>query len=250
MVVIHYFKRLFSLWTTLVFLVVDIALYIIGSLSLNLPIPPWAYWVLAGIGFTIANFQLFAEQDEKIREYESGEANIILFNVEDASAYLSSAGVVERDRVKNDQYQDGLDDNGVPYTVFTYATVEFANIGKESGELHWEIDRKKSYLPNLFTFHPLDPNGHFGGDLFSHIRIKIDGQENDKMAYRSRLQVTTTNIPDFSRLLREAKHYRIFLRYKTKRVGKFSKTKTISIEGNFDEFRNAVIQKWHDRGPR
>jgi hypothetical protein len=78
MIIIRYFRKLLSLWTTLIFAIVDIVAFVISASSQNITIPSWFYLTIAGIGLVMSNIQLYYQQEKKIEEYEKEEAELIL----------------------------------------------------------------------------------------------------------------------------------------------------------------------------
>jgi len=78
MIILKYFARLFSLWTTIAFAVVDVVLYGISAYGQTIAIPREFYWFVAGVGFVAANIQLYSQMDNELRGYKSREANIVI----------------------------------------------------------------------------------------------------------------------------------------------------------------------------
>jgi hypothetical protein len=93
----------------------------------------------------IANIQLFSQQQEIIKYYESNEANIKLKIIKIGTFFRS--WVQTKKKVQN----EGLDDKGIPIINNIEVDMEIENLGLENGELEWEIDLEKTVLPEVFT---------------------------------------------------------------------------------------------------
>jgi hypothetical protein len=76
MVVLRYILRIFSLWTTIAFTALDILLFIVSVSTKTIQTPVWFYWTVAGIGFVVANVQLFKQLEDQLNILESDEATI------------------------------------------------------------------------------------------------------------------------------------------------------------------------------
>jgi len=140
-----------------------------------------------------------------------------------------------------DVYYENIDRNGIPRASWLRADVEIHNTGEEAGNLVWEVDWKKSNLPDLFIHEFSD--GSFN-DL--EYESRIEPRFGFGTFWRMPIELMTANYgpEDFAKWLKNAKGYKVILRYKTRRVGEDSKWKKLVIKGNYSSYRSKLIQMW------
>lgn len=236
MIAFTYLKRLFSEWIFWVFTAIDLIGFYIGVTNPKLSIPDWAYWLIAGVGLVIANIVLFSQQQKKIDHYESGEANLRIILNETDTYFDHSLPPSQPPR----EHNDGLAPNGIPIMSHIDAQVEIENLGIEPGILEWEVDSEKSEIPDTFATVQGKENGGFWG----HMTMEIPGRSRVKYIWNLELNSTLDDPNKFALALRSNLQFKIFLKYKTKRIGGFSKPSTILIAGDFSGYCEKILPIW------
>lgn len=247
MIIVIYFKRLLSLWITWVFTGIDILAFIIGVSTPSLVIPAWAYWTIAGVGFVIANILLFAQTEEKIIGYESREANLVINVLKTDIIVDAPVLIVDRSSGKSTRSPDGLYDNGMPYITELLTKVQIENIGIESGEFIWENDLGKMDLPDLFALYATYENGSFSNDPKDKT-LKVGGRERFEGHWRIRLHLQEEDPTSFAERISTTLDYKLYLNYRTKRIGGETQKRTVIIEGDLATYRDSIVKKWKARG--
>lgn len=240
-----------SFWLFIIFDVIGIPLLVVDVLMPEVPLPTWILWplfLIAVFCFGVANFQIFAEQEEvkrhlqdHITKLESLEARLKLSTM--GSGFLPGHGSRTPPFVEAELDQDGYEPSGIPGWASVWIDVEVENVGYKPGQLEIALDREKSQLAPMFKLHESSEpfiNGPTLGEL---------GPQK-----RAQLQIALDILVDeedpllFASTLKELNNYSITLSYSTRRIGGRSPHDHLIVEGNFDAFRQNVIKHWKGYG--
>jgi hypothetical protein len=248
---------------------VDIVAFIISVSVERINIHPWFYWIVAGVGFIIANIQLFINQENIIRSFESDEANI---NIQLVSSEFKLSYDLKRSTTDQSVYKSKdklvsqlVTNTGLPIRTELVAQIEVENTGKEDGELIWEIDRKKSILPSPFKFfkdsngrislHRVEQEGIFS--LYSVPGARIVVRSKPLIISNRSRNVGTWSIhlfengaspKDLACSLSEPGKYEVYILYQTKRIGGINKARSFVIRGDLNHYRQQIVDEWGKTG--
>jgi hypothetical protein len=226
MVIFRYVKHLFSLWTTIIFTIVDLVAYIIGASSQHFSMHAWVYWFIAGIGFLIANIQLYIQQEKKIIQYEATEADLIIKPLEAGDCYVP--------------YIIGYDLREMPKQICLLSKFEIENIGIEPGSLLCEVDTTKSEIPDVFILDESELTGSFLGKS----RVEVYGRDRINIEWELSVISTVSDAKLFAQRVKGIKDYQLLIHYKTKRIGGFSRPRQVVLRGQFDYFKDRLFEQW------
>ena len=234
----RYIKEISHIWSAWIFAISGALGIYTQITNKNILFYPWVYWLVAAACFTIANIFLFSRLQKKINGYEAVEANLKISLISTGSYTPSSVIRSQKD------HKDGLDDNGMPYESKVDAKVEIENLGIEEGVLDWCIDMKKSVLPEIFALIKGNENGNF----LSHTTMEIPGRTRVNYSWELALAITTDDPVKLASVLSKNPGFTIYLSYRTRRIGGFSKPTIFVIKGDFSEYREQLIDKWEKWG--
>jgi hypothetical protein len=180
-----------------------------------------------------AQQEAIAERDDRISNLEAIGADIQM-QIE-GNPELS----VDRHRT---------DDRGLPARAAVRATLVLENVGYEAGQLIWEVDRDKTYLPFPFE---ADPNGVIG---FGTEQLEVGGRTRVVSDFDVPVRITARERSEFARALNSTESYQIVIRYHTRRIGGESARQTLVMRGDFEsvrrEMRNHLEKLGFDRDAR
>jgi hypothetical protein len=251
--IIGYFKELLTEWVGTALLIGDVIIFVVSAASNAFTLPIEFYWVVAVLGFIIANVRVYSKGQKKIEqlknklsEYELQEANITVKLLESKIVIKSPVLVSGNTRVKNSRSGDGLDDNNVPISHYLHAKLEIENAGYEHGTFIWRLNLEESDLPDFFELYEKTVNGFFTED--SKIKMLYLGpRESYEEWWKLPLRLREEDPRLLAHKLSDPAEYRLTLSYKTKRIGGETPERSVMIEGDFTGYRNLLINKWKAR---
>ena len=176
---------------------------------------------------------------DRISELEATEANISLRVIEQRFHHsFSGTKPAFPDAPKTDGY--GFTENGLPGWARLWANVEVENVGREAGELEWELDKANTRIPPIFIIGDADEYGKFShiGDIKPRKRFRTD------LSLYVKIAPTYQEPQAFAKALGSLDEYNFVLHYWTKRITGLSEPQTLSISGNFQEFREKILEYW------
>ena len=243
---LKYFKELVNELVVVVLFIVDIVIFIISAVTQKFTLPSEFYWIVAGIGFIIANIRIYTRLQKKIEEYESQEANIKV-RVLECKVIVKAPVLADEKRVQGSRSADGLDDHGLPISHQLVAKVEIENTGIEQGTLVWELDLVESNLPEFFTIYENAINGYFDDDE-KNVSLEIEGRDRYEGWWTLPLLLKEESPRLLAHKISNPADYRLLLHYKTKRIGGETFERIIVFDGDFTGYRDSLIKKWKARG--
>jgi len=204
----------------------------------NILFPPWVYLVIAVGCFLVVNYLLFSRQEKVIKNYEAEEPSLKLIVIDSKISFRDTS----LDWIYSDNRPwDGLNDFGMPMSLYLVANVEIENFGKDVGVFEWEISSIES--GNIFILDPEETKGKF---------YKFSGEVGGRSRYTGewviRLQPSKPNIEEFAEILKNSQSYQITLSYWTKKIGGKSKSQSVLISDELGDFVNEITDKWEKRG--
>jgi hypothetical protein len=242
----RYLRELISEWVGTALLLADVVIFAISSLTQTFTLPPEFYWTVAGIGFVIANFRIYARLQDNIDRYESQEPNITVELLE--TKITHEAPMV--DDILGERSNDGLSPRGIPYYPMIQAKVKVENIGRKSGTIHWYIDLKQSVLPKGFVVN-VNKVGH-EDKIENEVDVRIDDKSSLIDTWSLPLDYTTIiNERAFAASLAEPDSYSICFYYSitgSRKWPDFGPVRELRVEGDLEYFKQSVIKKWEKRG--
>lgn len=240
-----YIKELVSEWGTVAFLIVDVVLFIISATTQTFILPTETYWVIALIGFIVANFRIYSKQQQRLEELGKQEANIRLRVISSTIQIKAPILVMDQNRIKDSRSADGLDDFGVPVVVRILADIEVENTGYEKGEFVWKIDPSKSDAPKFISLIEKSVNGYF--DSESKTSLEVSPRDRFETRWILPILFKVEDPKELAKALSKPDGYNFHLMYKTKRVGGETEERILEIEGNLDSLKENLIKKWTKR---
>jgi hypothetical protein len=234
-ILLSYLSDLLRLWIFwLWFLALDIIGLLVNTFYPDFTPPQWIYLAIPVIGFVIANFVLYKQLRLQIAERESYEANIHLQVKNSLFSYYR--GTLSPSPFPELKIEDhGLQKNGLPGGMLIIIDLEGENIGHEPGELVLGIDRSQTNLTNLFALKE-------GQDQLQSIRV--DARKSFSAQRTLFVDIIERDAQSFAQALRSVHYYQVVGNYWTKRIGGNSEARTLAIKGDFDKFRQNLIQHW------
>jgi hypothetical protein len=225
--------------------------FITGHFKPDLSFPTWVFWLFlafAFITFLGANVKLFADNEaeklllqRRIDELEATEANISLKFVE-AGFYPSHSGIPSPfPDIEIDQF--GFDKRGLPGWASIRAKLLIKNTGYEDGELVWELDRAKTNLPPLFALDE-EYDGEFDKGPLAWIGPR---QKPFSVSWKLYVRIAEQDPHSFAQGIGSLDNYSVVLNYRTRRIDGESPQRSITITGDFQEFRAKVLEHWEWR---
>ena len=243
------FLKLWIIWCW--FLALDGLGLVIDTFVPAFSPPRWLYWAIAAFGFLAANVKLFAEQESekqklqgRINEFEDTRADIHFKKKEDfcypASIHYSC--FVSGKKGYHDSevlYRDGL-----PIGVIIGAHLEGWKWSDEPGKPISKIAEVD--LPPLFD---LLNEGSFQNPKGVTLD-RIEGFSYGLPArYELPIKITVEDPRSFAQRLNSVDSYRVVIQYYTKRVDDSESTShLLTLEGDFQEFRDEICEKWKGWG--
>jgi hypothetical protein len=247
----RYILQLFKVWITWLFLVLDavgLALFVVAYFEPSFVLPRWTFWVFIGVtigGFIGTNVKLFADQQIEIErlqnhiaELQATEANIYLEVISQEFSY-SNSGTRPPFPINDMIGAYGFKDNGLPGWASYWAEIEARNIGRESGELEWNLDRARTQIPSMFIIDDTT-------DGLLDLRGKIEPREKEPFYYYLYFKITEEYQEPraFAKALHSLDKYQITLNYWTKRITGPSEVKSLCLLGDFQNFRQKIVDYW------
>lgn len=134
----------------------------------------------------------------------------------------------------------GFTENGLPGWASLWANVEVKNTGWEAGELEWELDETTTKIPPIFIIGDVDEYGKF-----SYLgNIKRRDKFTTSLYLYVKIAPAYQEPQAFAKALGSLDEYNFVVRYWTKRITGLSEPQTLSISGNFQEFREKILEYW------
>ena len=203
-------------------------------------------FVILAISFVIANPLIYIKQalekqslEDHIARHEADEANIHLEVMESGFQPSGTSTTRSFRDVKVDPY--GFDECGLPGWGVIWASLKITNIGYEAGKLICDFDRPRTKLPSLF-----DPNFVISAstDVLLRDSISIEGRSSRTAHLSLDIRITERDREAFVRVLNSLDNYRVIIVYRTKRIDGESEPRFLKIEGDFQGFRQQVLEHW------
>ncbi len=138
----------------------------------------------------------------------------------------------------------GFDEDGLPCWASLRVRFNVVNTGGERGELIWEIDPESTNLPDLFT---LDEDKRERGRIVRPFPAgKFAPRDECSVEWRLFVEITEQyQDPNlFASALRLLDTYEVGLRYWTKDIDGISSNRYLPIRGNFQGYREKIIELW------
>jgi hypothetical protein len=230
----RYVKGIFQIWSSWIFALFDTLAIVFTISGKTFIFQNWVYWLIGAIFFVIANFQLFAQMNQKITDYEATEAHLKIHVVDCFACF--KRGIRKLGRC----YGDGLGDNGIPIESVIRTELDIENLGVETGELEWKVDIDHSNLPKIFSQLDGSTNGSFERTNIP----KVGGRDRSFFTWEIEIKLKETNPELFAKNLKDISVFQIVLIYHTKRIGEYSKDETLIIKGEFSYYCKDLIELW------
>lgn len=251
---IRYVVTLLRKWIVWVFFLLDVIgvpLLVVSVLNPSSPIPIWVLWivfVVAVLCFALASYLVFKDQEgdkrhlqNRIDELEEVEARLKLRELRSGFSPGHGGRSPSFVQIELDQY--GYESSGVPGWATVWIDIQVENVGYKIGELIMEFDREKSQLPSIIGLGP--PEATFGYGPFPNT---FDPQRREEVKVTLDFFVVERDPANFAAALKELDKFTIFLSYFTRRIGGESDESYLVLEGNFDDFRQEIIEHWNGFG--
>lgn len=228
-----------------VFDVLGLVLFLYPNLAYNLTKDINTVRAFGGItciiSFLLAHFTVYRALIQRISELEIFEADIRLKVMNNPS--LSHPHSTGHNLFSDIQINDkGFDKQGVPGWASLWVLLEAENVGGEGGELEFVIDIKKSKIPPLFA---LDTNSKVIIDAPSR---RVEARRRVERHINLGIRIADREPVVFAQTLRSLRNYTIALNYRTERIGGLSEWRPLIIEGDFQEFREKILEYWEGFG--
>ena len=176
---------------------------------------------------------------DRISEFEATEANISLRVVQqEFNPSFSGTKPPFSDAPKIGP--NGFTENGLPGWASLWARIEIKNIGWEEGKLECELDETNTRIHQIFVLGDADEHG--GLDYMGKIKPRSDFTVNLHLYVK--IAPTYQEPQAFAETLSSLDEYNFVVRYWTKRITGLSKPQSLSIAGDFQEFRKKVVEYW------
>ena len=189
--------------------------------------------VLLSLGFLVSAYLVHRDTQAELASLYSEKADLKLY--QQSFAFLHKEPIL----IFSNRYEFGINEDGLPIRGIVVASLDIHNVGREEGQLDWELDLELSDMPSIFQVF----KGEEDGEMLD-LPDPVPARKRTNIVWRLECGIAAEDPMEFARELSSELSFNLVLRYRTLRVVKPSEYSTLRVTGTVTDYQAAIRKRW------